>query len=68
MGRRMERMKPGLPPLRSLRWRLLRRLVPLRVLLRAEDAATRRRGFRWLWFLWGGIALLVLLNGLRLLI
>ena len=48
--------------------RLLRRLVPLRILLRAEDAATRRRGFRWLWLLWGGIALLVLLNGLRLLI
>ena len=58
MGRRMERMKPGRPPLRCLRWRLLR----------AEDAATRRRGFRWLWLLWGGIALLVLLNGLRLLI
>ena len=68
MGRRTERMKPGLPPVRRLRWRLLRRLASLRALLRTEEAAARRRGFRWLWLLWGGIALLVLLNGMRLLI
>ena len=48
---------------------MLRRLViGIRWQLRSTNRTTRRRGFCWLWLLWGGIALLVLLNGMRLLI
>ena len=47
---------------------LRRLIIGIRWQLRSTERTTRRRGFRWLWFLWGGIALLVLLNGLRLLV